>query len=118
MNLLEDIKYILNNDKEHNIKIEVSSEGITVYLEYDPFLEYHEDCIIPIHYTVYEEFSYIPHDKYCKLYKPWDYGLTSDELKIIYSIMDYLESHKKELETLCKGYCLKDRKVFENNKDE
>ena len=114
MNLLEDIKGFLNDDKEHNLKIEISCSGITVYLEYDPFLEFREDCIIPIHYTVLEEFSYIPHDKYCELYKPCEYGLTSEELKIICNIMDYLELHKKEIEILCEGYCLEDRKVFKN----
>lgn len=43
MNILQDIKDILirNKDKDHHLKIEISWDGITVYLEYDP----DKDCM-------------------------------------------------------------------------
>lgn len=112
MNLLNDIKKILKDDEEHNLKIEVSSEGITVYLDYNPNLEYHSDCVIPIHYETIEEFCYIPHDKLIELYKPCDFGIDYSEIKLINKIMECLEKHKKEINELCEGCDIQDRECF------
>ena len=50
MNLLNDIKKFLKDDDEHVLKIEIAWDGITVYLDYDPGLEFREESIIPIHF--------------------------------------------------------------------
>ena len=49
MDILQDIKNIVKNDKEHMVKVEVAWDGVTVYLDYDPSKEFHEDYVIPIH---------------------------------------------------------------------
>lgn len=111
MNLLNDIKNLLKDDECHNLKIEIEWDGVTVYLDYDHGLDFKEDNIIPIHYTIIEEFCYIPHDMYCKMYKANDYGLERTEIKLIAKIMDYLDKHKKEINELCRGYLIEDREA-------
>jgi hypothetical protein len=114
MNLLEDIKNIVKNDKEHHLKIEVDCLGIRVFLIYDPEDEYNEDAIIPIEYSTCEEFAYISDSDYRKMFKPCDFGFTLDEIILIKNIMEYLESHKKEIKELCNGYSWVDRMEKEN----
>lgn len=110
MNILEDIKKIVKNDIEHHLKIEVDWSGVTVYLDYDPELEFQENIVIPIYYDVLDEFSYIPDDKFREIYKPNDYGMDLKEITLIKNIMEYLETHKKEISELCRGYDLDRRK--------
>lgn len=113
MNILKDIKEILirNRDKEHHLKIEVSWDGVTVYLEYDP--EIVEKCVIPIRYETLEEFAYIPDKEYRDKYNPNDYGIDLREITLIKEIMEYLESHSTEINELCNGYDWKYRKLDE-----
>lgn len=106
MNVLQDIKDILvkNKDKEHHLKVDVSWEGVTVYLEYDPDKEFEEKCIIPIRYDTLEEFAYIPNDEYRDKYNPNDYGIYLKEVILIKEIMEYLEAYSIEINELCAGY--------------
>ena len=107
MDLLNDIKKILfkHNDKEHHLEISISWDTIKVYLTYDPAHDFSEDVIIPIYYDTLEEFAYIPDNKYREKFNPGDFGIDSSEIKIINEIMQYLESHKKEINDLVDGYC-------------
>lgn len=114
MNLLEDIKDIVKNDKEHHLKIEVDCVSVKVFLIYDPENDYSEDMIIPIEYCIFDEFAYISDSEYREMFKPCDYGLTLDEVTLIKNIMEYLESHKKEIKDLCQGYSWEDRMEKEN----
>lgn len=119
MDILQDIKNIVKNDKEHMVKVEVAWDGVTVYLDYDPSKEFYEDCVIPIHYCTVDEFAYIPDDKFKELYKPCDYGMDLNEITLMKEIMEYLESHKKEIDELCNGYDWEFRKdELEKNKIE
>ena len=118
MNLLNDIKEFLKDDEEHNLKIEVDWDGITVYLDYDPALDFEKNCVIPIHYTAIEEFFYIPHEEYCDLYKPTDFGIDYSEIKIIEKIMGYLEKHKQEINELCRGYLIEERDSYKEKYEE
>ena len=121
MNILKDIRDILikNKDTEHMLKIVVDWSGVTVYLEYDPLKEFHEDCVIPIHYCTVDEFAYIPDDKFKELYKPCDYGMDLNEITLMKEIMKYLESHRTEIAELCNGYDWEFRKdELEKNKIE
>ena len=119
MDILQDIKNIVKNDKEHMVKVEVAWDGVTVYLDYDPSKEFHEDYVIPIHYCTVDEFAYIPDDKFKELYKPCDYGMDLNEITLIKEIMEYLESHRTEIAELCNGYDLEFRKdELEKNKIE
>lgn len=104
MNLLEDIKQILRDDEEHHLRIEVSSCGVNVYLDFDPTSEYKENIVIPITYDTVDEFAYIPDREYRKLYNADDCGIDLYEIKLIKEIMEYLENHKKEIGDLCCGY--------------
>ena len=103
MDILQDIKNIVKNDKEHMVKVEVAWDGVTVYLDYDPSKEFHEDYVIPIHYCTVDEFAYIPDDKFKELYKPCDYGMDLNEITLMKEIMEYLESHRTEIAELCNG---------------
>ena len=58
MNLLNDIKKFLKDDEEHNLKVVVDWDGVTVYLDYDPALDFEKNCVIPICYTAIEGFCY------------------------------------------------------------
>lgn len=118
MDILQDIKDILikNKDKEHYLKIEVSWDGVTIYLEYDPDRSFEENCIIPIRYETLGEFAYIPNDEYRDKYNPSDYGIDLKEIILIKEIMEYLEAHSKEIDELCNGYDWEDREI--DNKEE
>lgn len=118
MDILRDIKNIVKNDDEHHLKIEVSWDGVNVYLDYDPAKEFKEDCIIPIHYCTIEEFAYIPDDEFKDKFRPGCYGITIDEIVLIKNIMEYLESHKEEIAELCCGYSWEDRKDKKEKEDE
>ena len=119
MDILQDIKNIVKNDKEHMVKVEVAWDGVTVYLDYDPSKEFHEDYVIPIHYCTVDEFAYIPDDRFKELYKPCDYGMDLNEITLMKEIMEYLESHRTEIAELCHGYDWEFRKdELEKNKIE
>lgn len=118
MNLLNDIKKFLKDDEDHNLKIEVDWDGVTVYLDYDPLLDFEKNCVIPIRYTTLEEFCYIPHEEYCDLYKPAEFGIEYSEIKIIEKIMGYLEKHKQEINELCRGYLIEERDSYKAKYEE
>lgn len=117
MDILKDIRDILKNDREHHLKIEVDSMSIKVYLEYDPECDFTERTVIPIEYSILDEFACIPDDEYRERFRVNDYGITSDEVVLIKEIMEYLESHKKEIEELCYGYVWQNRKDKYEEKD-
>lgn len=118
MNILQDIKDILvkNKDKEHHLKVDVSWDGVIVYLEYDPDKEFEEKCIIPIRYETLEEFTYISNSEYREKYNPEDYGIDLKEIILIKDIMEYLETHSTEINELCAGYDWEDRDIDTENK--
>ena len=101
MDLLKDIKEIIKNDKEHNVKIEVDNLGVKVYLDYDPSNDYEEKTLIPIEYTTLEEFAYIPDNEYREKFNVNDYGIDLHEITLIKEIMEYLEAHRQEINELC-----------------
>ena len=115
MDLLIDIRDLCRDDDEHHLRIEVDGSGITVYLIYDPALDYSEDYAIPIEYSIADKYTYIPDVKFRELATPGDFGLDLTEITLIKSIMEYLESHKKEIEELCKGFDIEDRKADEDS---
>ena len=117
MNLLEDIKEIVKRDKEHNVKIEVDNLGVKVYLDYDPSNDYEEKTLIPIEYTTLEEFAYIPDTEYREKFNVNDYGIDLHEITLIKEIMEYLESHGKEIRELCSGYSWEYRNKDEVNEE-
>ena len=77
---------------------------VKVYLIYDPENNYDESTIIPIEYSLLEEFAYIPDSDYRKMYNVNDYGIDINEIILIKNIMEYLESHREEIAALCDGY--------------
>ena len=117
MNILKDIKEILirNKDREHHLKIEVSWDGVTVYLEYDPEKEFDEKCIIPIRYDTLDNFAYIPDSEYKNTYNPNDYGMDLKEIILIKEIMEYLEENSAGINGLCCGYDWEDREIKEES---
>jgi len=118
LNILQDIKEILikNKDKEHHLKIEISWDSVTVYLEYDPEKDFDEKSIIPIRYETLEEFAYIPDKEYREKYNPDDYGIDLKEIILIKEIMKYLESHSTEIDELCTGYDWEGREINSEEK--
>lgn len=104
MNLCEEIKDIVKNDKEHSIKVEVDCSGICVYLIFDPANEGREDAIIPIKYSVCEQFAYIPYLEFQDMYNPGDYGLDIHEIILIKEIMELFHAHEDEIFKLCDGF--------------
>ena len=104
MDLLRDIAEIAKDDKEHNVEVKIDLYGVTVYLEYDPEVE--NDTIIPIQYTAFEEFAYIPHEEFIKKFKPSDFGVDLSEIKLIQKIMEYMENNKVEINKICERFNL------------
>lgn len=118
MNILEDIKEILirNKDKEHFLTINVSWDGVTVYLEYNPDKNFEGKCIIPIRYDTVDNFVYIPDDEYKEKFNPNEGGLELQEIVLIKEIMEYLSSHSADINKLCSGYDWEDREIEKEKK--
>lgn len=114
MDILKDIRDILirNKDTEHMLKIVVDWSGLTVYLDYDPEKDFEEKCIIPIQYDISNEFAYISDSEYREKFHPNDYEIEYKEIVLIKEIMEYLETHKEEINDLCVGYDLEDREII------
>ena len=117
MDLFKDIAKMLENNTEHNLKIEVSWDGVHVYLDYDPEKSFEEKCIIPICYSVSEDACYIPDSEYREKVEPCDYGIMYNEIILIKEIMDYLVSNKDEIKQMCEKYDLDFRSKSMENKD-
>ena len=98
------------------LQIVVDWSGVTVYLDYDPEKDFEEDfeekCVIPIRYDTLDEFAYMPDSEYREKFHPNDYGIEYKEIVLIKEIMEYLESHKEEINDLCVGYDWEDRKII------
>ena len=120
MDVLKDIRDILikNKDAEHMLKIVVDWSGVIVYLDYDPEKDFEEKCIIPIRYDTLDEFAYIPDSEYREKFHPNDYGIEYKEIVLIKEIMEYLESHREEINHLCVGYDWEDRKIINEESKE
>lgn len=108
MDLLHDLQNILisNKDDWHELDITVTPYEVKVILRRDP-LEYSQqkDVEIPIVYDVLCGFVCIPDGLYRELFNIDDeqFGINIDEIKIIYEIMNYLESNNAAIEELCDG---------------
>lgn len=107
MDLLKDIAEIVKDDEEHNVEVKVDNCGVTVYLESDP--DSGENCVIPIHYSSLEEFIYIPHDEFVEKFRPKDFGIDLQEIKLIQKLMEYIENNKRTINKLCMKYDLEFR---------
>ena len=120
MDILKDIRDILirNKDAEHMLQIVVEWSGVTVYLDYDPEKDFEEKCVIPIRYDTLDRFAYIPDSEYREKFHPNDYGIEYKEIVLIKGIMEYLESHKEEINDLCAGYDWEDRKIINKESEE
>lgn len=101
MNVFESIGKLMENDSEHFLKMEVSLDGIAVYLDYDPALQFKKNCVIPIRYTAVERFAYIPDTEYREMFNPNDFGIEENEITLIKNIMDCLNEHDDEIQELC-----------------
>lgn len=108
MDIIKDLAEIIKDEKEHSLTVTVDGYGVTVELIYPS--DYDDDLIIPIRYEVLEEFVYIPDNEYREKFKPTDYGIDRNEIEMIAKIMEYLESHKDEINAICAVYNLSDRK--------
>lgn len=111
MDILKDIRDILirNKDIEHMLQIIVNWSGVTVFLDYDPEKDFEEKCVIPIRYDTAYSFAYIPDDEYKEKFNPNEFGIEYKEIVLIKEIMEYLGSHKEEINDLCDGYDWEDR---------
>ena len=120
MDILKDIRDILvrNKDKERMLKIVVDWSGITVYLDYDPEKDFEEKCVLPIRYDTLDGFAYIPDSEYREKFHPNDFGIEYEDIVLIKEIMEYLESHKEEINDLCVGYDWEDRKIMDHRSDD
>ena len=118
MDILKDTRDILirNKDVEHMLKSVVDWSGVTVYLDYGPEKDFEEKIIIPIRYDTLDEFAYIPDSEYREKFHPNDYGIEYKEIVLIKEIMEYLESHREEINDLCVGYDWEDRKIIDHVK--
>ena len=120
MDILKDIRDILvrNKDKERMLKIVVDWSGVTVYLDYDPEKDFEEKCVLPIRYDTLDGFAYIPDSEYREKFHPNDFGIEYEDIVLIKEIMEYLESHSKEINDLCVGYDWEDRKIINEESEE
>ena len=99
------------------LKIEVDWSGVSVYLDYDPNKDFEENCVIPIHFSVFEGFAYIPDHEHKEKFRPTDFGMDYPEIVLIKEIMEYLENHKDEIDDLCVGYDWEDRKIMDEESE-
>ena len=120
MDILKDIRNILirNKDKERMLKIVVDWSGVAVYLDNDPKKDFEEQCVIPIQYDTLDGFAYIPDREYREKFHPNDFGIEYEDIVLIKEIMEYLESHSKEINDLCIGYDWEDRKIIDEESED
>lgn len=116
MDILCDIAKIVKDDTEHDVTVSVDAFGVTVELELEPYES--GSIILPIRYEALDEFSFIPDKEYREKYNANEYGIDLNEIKIVHEIMEYFESHKKEINALCDKFSLISRKELKelNNK--
>ena len=101
MDVIRGIAKIFEDDPEHRVEIKVHEFGISVDIILDTEGEYSEGFVIPVEYCEIEEFAYVNHRRYVELCKPNDYGIDSSEIRKICRLMNYMESHKKDIHELC-----------------
>ena len=120
MDIPKDIRDVLVRDKdvEHMLQIVVDWSGVTVYLDYDPEKDFEEKIIIPIRYDTLDGFAYIPDSEYREKFNSNDFGIEYKEIILIKEIMEYLESHSKEINDLCVGYDWEDRKIINEESED
>lgn len=100
------------------LKISVDWSGIDIYLDYDPERDFEEKCVIPIRFDTLDGFAYISDSEYREKFNPNDYGIEYKEIILIKEIMEYLESHKEEIDNLCIGYDWEDREIINKYSEE
>lgn len=104
INLLNDIKEIVKNDKEHRIEIMIDSINIDIKLIYDPESNFEQSCFfIPIRYSSIEGYSYIDSCQY-KENESHDIGMNIEEIKLVERIMEYLNKHTYEINGFLQGF--------------
>ena len=111
MNILMDIVNILKKHKDdsHILEIKINSDGIMIYLDYDPFREFEQKYIIPIRYDIIEDVVSIYDKEYKEKYQDNDYGIDYNEIIIIKDIMDYLDKYRVEITEICRLYDFENR---------
>lgn len=100
------------------LKIVVDWSGVTVYLDYDPEKDFEEKCVIPIRCDACDGFTYIPNSEYKEKFHPNGYGIEYKEIVLIKEIMEYLETHKEEINDLCIGYDWEDREIINEESED
>lgn len=114
MELLRDIAALVKDDREHNIEVKINSDGVTVYLEYDPDRDMNGQCIIPIQYDTLYESACIPQEELIEKFKPNEGGIDLGEIKLIKKIMKYMEKNKEDINELCALFDLAVRHDLDN----
>lgn len=102
LDIFEEIKEIMKEDKEHNIRFDLDLSGLTVYLEYATDEYWDLSFIIPIKYDVLEECIHIPYQEFVEKYNEGaEIGITYEEIILIHRIMDWMNSHKNTINEIC-----------------
>lgn len=101
MDLVKDIGEFVKDDRFHSVSLKISVSGVTINLKCTSSYETESEEIIPIYYDAINEITYIPNDVMVNTFKPKEYGLDLNDIGLIHSIMDYLETRKSELANLC-----------------
>lgn len=101
-NILEELKEIMKEDKEHNVELNLDFTGLTVYLDLAAEDGCTEMYMIPIKYDVLEDCIHVPYREFVEKYDSGaDIGITYDEVKLIQKIMDWMNAHKSVIERTC-----------------
>lgn len=101
-NILEELKEIMKENKDHNVELKLDFTGLTVYLDLETEYDCKEMYMIPIKYDVLEDCIHIPYREFIKQYDDdADIGITYDEIQIIHKIMKCMESHSDQIKEIC-----------------
>lgn len=109
IDILKDIADLLKDDKDHNLEVKVNNSGVTVYLDCDPNEELNRSCVIPIKYDTLDDYACIPSDELTDIFRPNEGGIELEEIKLVQSIMTYLENNSSKINELCSSYDICDR---------
>lgn len=102
MDLIKDILAIVKADSDHDVEIKIDPRGVYIALESDDIYADNDHYIVPIMYSVRGKIVCIDHDKYCAEYKCEEgIGFVYEEICLIERIMDYLRTHREEIDELC-----------------
>ena len=101
MSVVKSLVKLFEGNKDYNLQIHMDNTGMTVYLDFDPYNDSEENCLIPIRYNIVEDVVFVDYAELKNKYNPVSYGLASEQIDLIQKVMRCLDEHKDKIHSIC-----------------